>query len=152
MQKIMVNLENIDVALNKFNNAILSEELNDYIINEAKKNIYKENIALIIYNVQDLQEQTMIKNVIHNFYKNKLVEYKKLDKYDNYFHFVLLLIGLLMIIISEQFTYFVSELFLIAGWVVIWEMIYDIFFTSIKRKRCTLILKKLANCSIDFIS
>lgn len=62
-----------------------------------------------------------------------------------------LLLGIILIIISEQFTSFLSELFLIAGWVVVWEMVYDILFTGIKRKRDLKIVKKLATCEISFI-
>ena len=67
----------------------------------------------------------------------------------DYFSFLL---GIILIIISEQLTLFLSELFLIAGWVVIWEVVYDILFTGIKRKRELKIAKKLSTCEINFIN
>ena len=49
---------------------------------------------------------------------------------------------------SKQFTNIVSEIFLIAGWVIIWEIIYDILFSEIKRKRKAKIYKALATSNI----
>ena len=55
-------------------------------------------------------------------------------------------------IISEIFSALLSELFLIAGWVVIWEVVYDILFTGIKRKQKLKIAQKLSTCEISFIN
>ena len=49
---------------------------------------------------------------------------------------------------SKQFTNIVSEVFLIAGWVIIWEIIYDVLFSEIKRKRKARIYKTLASATI----
>ena len=150
MQKILINLQDSRLAFNEFNHTLLNNSLNEYLFNEAKKSIYKEDILLIISNINDLEKQKEIRALIINFYQNKVKEFKKIDKFDNYFHLILLLLGVLLIIISEQFTLFLSELFLIAGWVVIWEMTYDILFTSIRRKKHLNIYKKLAKCTINF--
>lgn len=150
MQKILINLKDLNLAFNEFNHNILSNDLDNYLFNEAKKSTYKEDILLVISNINNLEKQKKIKELIINFYLNKIKEYKKIDKLDNYFHLILLFFGILLIIISEQFTMFLSELFLIAGWVVIWEMIYDILFTSIKRKRELNIYKKLTNSTFNF--
>lgn len=83
---------------------------------------------------------------------HKVKSLNKIDKYDDYFRFLLLLLGIILIIISEIFSALLSELFLIAGWVVIWEVVYDILFTGIKRKQKLKIAQKLSTCEISFIS
>ena len=92
----------------------------------------------------------MIKNIIQNYYKDKYLYLKKFDNLDNYIRLTLFLIGILAIFISKQFSNILSEIFLIAGWVVIWELIYDILFNEIKRKRKAKIYKILANATIIF--
>ena len=82
---------------------------------------------------------------------HKVKYLNKIDKYDDYFRFLLLLLGIILIIISEIFSALLSELFLIAGWVVIWEVVYDILFTGIKRKQKLKIAQKLSTCEISFI-
>ena len=83
---------------------------------------------------------------------HKVKSLNKIDKYDDYFRFLLLLLGIILIIISEIFSALLSELFLIAGWVVIWEVVYVILFTGIKRKQKLKIAQKLSTCEISFIN
>ena len=151
MESITIKLEKIEDALNKFNENILNEELDNYIITSCKHIHSKEKIILNIDNLSKKEEQNKLENVIHNHYQIKVKQLNKIDKYDDYFRLILLLLGIILIIISEQFTSLLSELFLIAGWVVVWEVIYDILFTGIKRKRDLTIYKKLTNCPINFL-
>ena len=65
-------------------------------------------------------------------------------------YLILLIIGILLIIISENLISFISELFLIAGWVVIWEMVYDIIFNQLKRTKNKNHYQKLAQAQINF--
>ena len=71
-------------------------------------------------------------------------------KYDDIYRLILLIIGILLIIISENLISFISELFLIAGWVVIWEMVYDIIFNQLKRTKNKNHYQKLAQAQINF--
>ena len=127
MEKIKIKLENLDSATNKYKNEVLNSELDNYIINANLHKLPKERIILYISGLPNNKEQ--------EHYQNKVKQLNKIDKYDDYIRIILLLLEILLIIISEQFTVLLSELFLIAGWVVVWEIVYDILFTGVRRKR-----------------
>ena len=152
MEKVNIKLETLEDATNKFNNEVLSEELDNYVIHSCLHTLHKERIILNVNGLSKKEEQEQLKKIIHHHYQNKVKQLSKIDKYDDYFRIILLLLGILLIIISEQFTALLSELFLIAGWVVVWEIVYDILFTGVKRKRDKKIYQKLATCEIEFLN
>ncbi len=151
MEKIEINLESLEEATNKFNHKILSNELDSFIENKALHTLPSESILLIINGLSNTKDQEKLTKLIHTYYQTKVKQLKKIDQYDDYIRLILLLLGIVLIIISEQFASFLSELFLIAGWVVVWEVVYDILFTGIKRKRNLKTAKKLAICQLNFI-
>ena len=151
METINIKLKNIEDATNPFNESLLNEELDNYIVNNCKHISSKESIILNVNNLSKKEEQEQLLTLIHHHYQNKVKQFNKIDKYDDYFRLILLLLGIILIIISEQFISLLSELFLIAGWVVVWEVVYDILFTGIKRKRDLKLCQKLSTCKINFI-
>lgn len=150
METINIKLKNIEDATNPFNESLLNEELDNYIVNNCKHISSKESIILNVNNLSKKEEQEQLLTLIHHHYQNKVKQLNKIDKYDDYFRLILLLLGIILIIISEQFISLLSELFLIAGWVVVWEVVYDILFTGIKRKRDLKLCQKLSTCKINF--
>ena len=149
MEKIKITIKKEDSITNEYNPKYLKPELEDYIINCAKQVYPKESINLDL-SLETNLEQKKIENIIHYHFEDKYLKLKRVDHYDDYYRLILLLLGIILIIISEALTAFISEIFLIAGWVVIWEMVYDVLFTGLKRKREQKIYKKLANCEITF--
>ena len=141
---IEINITDENELLNIYNKNIISETLDNYLTTSLEHRSLKENITINITGT----ENENIKNIITNYYKEKYLYLKKIDSLDNYIRLVLFLIGVLSIFMSKQFTNFVSEIFLIAGWVIIWEIIYDILFSEIKRKRKAKIYKALATSNI----
>ena len=141
---IEINITDENELLNIYNKNIISETLDNYLITSLEHRSLKENITINITGT----ENENIKNIITNYYKEKYLYFKKIDTLDNYIRLVLFLIGVLSIFISKQFTNIVSEVFLIAGWVIIWEIIYDVLFSEIKRKRKARIYKTLAKAKI----
>jgi len=141
---IEINITNENELLNIYNKNIISETLDNYLTTSLEHRSLKENITINITGT----ENENIKNIITNYYKEKYLYFKKIDTLDNYIRLVLFLIGVLSIFMSKQFTNIVSEIFLIAGWVIIWEIIYDILFSEIKRKRKAKIYKALATSNI----
>lgn len=141
---IEINITNENELLNIYNKNIISETLDNYLTTSLEHRSLKENITINITGT----ENENIKNIITNYYKEKYLYLKKIDTLDNYIRLVLFLIGVLSIFMSKQFTNIVSEIFLIAGWVIIWEIIYDILFSEIKRKRKAKIYKALATSNI----
>ena len=149
---INIDINNLEELENDYNKKHINKDLEEYIMECAKLMPRKEKIELKINsNLNSIEQENAI-NLIHGYYKEKFKQYHLIDKYDDYFRIILLLLGILLIIISEQFTSLISELFLIAGWVVVWEIVYDILFTSIKRKRDLKLYKKLATCEIEFFN
>lgn len=144
--KIRININNN--ILNEFNNTKISEALDNYIINEIKYKPVKNKVTLVLVG----ESKKDIEGIIRNYYKEKYIYSKKFDNVDNYIHGILFIIGLIAILISEQFKNVFSEIFLIAGWVVIWEVLYDILFNELKRKRISNIYRTLANCEIEYQS
>lgn len=143
---IEINLENELDALNKYNKNIISESLDNYLISFLEHKPLKETINIIISGT----ENQNIESIIKNYYQEKYLYLNKIDKLDNYIRLILFIIGVIAILFSEQFTNVISEIFLISGWVIIWEIIYDVLFNEIKRKRKARIYKALVNSKITF--
>ena len=129
--------------INTYNPHMLSESLDNYLTKSLEHRPLKDKLTITITGTKNEN----IKNIIQNYYKDKYLYLKKFDNLDNYIRLTLFLIGILAIFISKQFSNILSE---IAGWVVIWELIYDILFNEIKRKRKAKIYKILANATIIF--
>ena len=145
-----IEIKNINDALNKYNNNLLNPELDNYLISEIIKSSKNINELSIKSNLGK-DEQDLLINAIHNNYNLKFKDLKLIDKYDDYLRLILLLLGVFLISISQETSSFISEISLIAGWVFIWEMLYDILFKQIKRKRKAVIYRKLSKCKINFI-
>ena len=140
----------INMALNPFNSNILANELNDYILDCCEFLPQKKDVLNIVVKGLAHKEQDKFANVLHIYYQNKLCEYKKIFDMEQSIRFVFFIIGVLAILISELFSSFLEELFLIAAWVIVWEIIYDLLFKQIKRIKKAKIYKYLANAKISF--
>ncbi len=132
--------------LNEFDNNKISDSLDNYLLNELKFKPFKNKVTLVLVG----HEKENFESIIKNYYQEKYTSAKKLDNLDNYIRGILFIIGLIAILISEQFQSILNEIFLIAGWVVIWEVLYDILFNELKRKRTSNIYKALANCNFEY--
>ena len=143
---IEINLKNELDALNIYNKNIIAESLDNYLISFLEHKPLKETINIIISGT----ENQNIDKIIKNYYQKKYLYLNKIDKLDNYIRLILFIIGIMAILFSEQFTNVISEIFLISGWVIIWEIIYDVLFNEIRRKRKARIYKALANSKITY--
>lgn len=149
---INIELKNLESALNEFNKDILSDNLDNYLIYSLNnEKLINKNIQLNIKGINNKEEQIHLTKVIYNHYQKKNNFFNKIDNVDNIVRFILGIIGAIIILISHEFDFLLSELFLIAGWVIIWEIVYDILFNEIKRKRKKKIYDLLANSKINFI-
>lgn len=147
---INIELENLNDALNPFNKNTISEDLDNYILNNCHYKFIKNTITLNIKGLKTNIEKEQFKNLIITSYEQKLSITKKLDLFDNYFRITLLIIGIIAILISQEFNSILSEIFLIAGWVVTWEAFYDVIFNEIKRKRNRKIFKSLVDAKFIY--
>ncbi len=149
--EIDINLNSLDEALGKYNKEELSDDFDSYLIAHCAFLSFKNN--LLVLNIKGLPKKNWKKldDIIHSYYLNKLNRYNKIDDIESYIRIGFFIIGILAILISELFTSFLSELFLIAAWVIVWELVYDLLFKEIKRRRKAKIYKYLANAKIVFI-
>lgn len=148
---INIELKNLEMALNPFNKDILSDELENYIFRACEQQLLKnKDLNINITGLNSLEDQKKLNNTIHTYYQNKTTIYKKIDSVDNYIRITLTCIGAIVILISHEFDFLLSELFLIAGWVIIWEIVYDLLFNEIKRKRKKKIYSRLSTVKINF--
>ena len=148
--QIDIVLKNSDDAFNPFNDAELSDSFNDFIMRHCDTlNFKNKNLVLNITGASN-KIKKKLENTIHNYYSIKLTRYQKLDNIENYVRIGFFIIGILAILISEIFTSFLSELFLIAAWVIVWELVYDLLFNEIKRRRKAKIYKLLRDAEIVF--
>ena len=147
----MINIEltNFLDAFNEFNKSDISESLDSYILKKSRM-ISSKKITIKIKGIYTLDEKQRLTKVIHDHYKEKKEHLTKVDRYDDLYRLVFMIIGAILINISTYHTTFIGELFLIVGWVAVWEVAYDILFRSIKRKNENIISKKLSKCKIIF--
>lgn len=146
---IIIDTDNIEDLINTYNNSLLNSNFDDYLLHQLKF-VNKDKIIVHFNKTFKKSDQELITNTIHNYYLDKYKKHSFIDKFDDYVHMILLILGIIFILISEKLISFLSELFLIAGWVVVWEIIYDLLFNSIKKKKLKNSYKKLANCEITF--
>ena len=145
---IEVDLEDRYDFVEKYNHDKVSLNLLDYLIKETKYVDKKTDIEIIITpefaNTLDLG--TMLKNAIQEEYYNTVQDHY----FNNIFQIVLFLLGIIFLSISTLIKKEVvwKEIFLIGGWVPIWEMIELELFNDIRGRKRKAILKKLCNSKI----
>lgn len=147
---INIDINTLEELENSFNKKHINRDLEEYFMECAKLMPRGGKIELKINGNLNPNEQDNATNLIHGYYKEEFKQYHLIDKYDDYVRIVLLILGIVFIIISEHLIDVLSELFLIAGWVVVWEIIYDLIFTGFKRKKTKSIYQKLSKCEISF--
>lgn len=156
MKKIDVFIEKKEDLTNKYNSEVLSKEVNNYIEEECLGVKVKENISLNIYTPKDLptEEKESITKLIHRNYKALYQESIEINNYQNKISIVLSLLGIIFIVISNFLSSekILSELFEIAGWVALWEVMYKELFEDIKDKMKRQKYKKLSQCKVEYIT
>lgn len=150
-KKITIYVNNIEKIVSPFSSNVITEELHNYIKHQCLKISLTEPLTFVVIGNIDNEKQEKIKESIHNYYQSYIEQYEKIDKYDEWIRLLLLFLGIVFIIISQNFNFVISELFLVAGWVVIWELVYDILFEKKKRKREYLRYKQIFSSRIEFL-
>jgi len=153
---IEVFITDKQVFYNEFNSLRLSNSLGDYIYNEAL--IFKKNVDFQI-NIKTnfsltKQEKNEIVDMIREYFGlliKRTINYYKFNRLKKFLTFLL---GIFLIAISQFVSinniFLVSEIFLIIGWVAIWEVFDNVLFIEIKKKFKLNRYKKLVKCKIYF--
>lgn len=153
MEKIIeIDLLEKEDFIEKYNNRKISKSLIEYMMDEAMFIGKKDTIKIEIHNDCNLEIDIvkMIKDGLEIEYQKNI----KNRKLNNIKQFILLLIGIIFLCLStlmkEGFIF--QEVFLIIGWVPIWEAIEIELFTDVKEKRKRQVLKKLLDGTIEIVN
>lgn len=154
---IDVYLKNIDDFKNKFNYNELNNELGEYIFNKAiiQKITRKKGLKINIQTDFELSEQEKdnMVDILRSYYGNKIkieLIYLKKSYIKSAILFIIGIVLLMAAYFFEHLTKFLlPEIFIIVGWLAIWEMGYNVLFYDSKRRLAISLLKKLTNCHIQ---
>ena len=141
---------------NNFNSSKLSSELGNYIYNQSLGYSFKEDIKINIKIDEEVtkKEKNDIVDMIREYFGLSIRETLIYYKYNNFKKVVLFILGIILIYISHFIgtinDFLISEVFLIIGWVAIWEVFENILFVETKKKFKLKRLKKLVKCKISF--
>ena len=154
--KISICLNEKKDYINKFNQNRISQELYEYIINEAKTISLKGKINIEIkinqFTLTDLEKEQLSKIIKLTFEDdiNDLIYFdNKLILKD----LILLLIGIIITFICFLFKNLppISEIILILGWLMIWEALDKLLFSRTENKIKIIRRKQLIKSKITFV-
>ena len=141
---------------NSFNNKKLSSDLGNYIYNEALIFNRNESFQINIKTKFDLakNEKNEMVDMIREYFGLRIRETINYYKFNRLKKLLLFLLGIILITISHFVSvnneFLISEVFLIIGWVAIWEVFDNILLVETKKKFKLNRYKKLVNCKINF--
>jgi len=146
MKKIVeIDLIDEDDLYEKYNRKHVSRELINYIIEIVTNIDDKHKIKVIVNNKTNIDTIPLIKAGLKKEYKNSIKKYHT----NNKTQIIFLLIGILLIFITTILHDLVfKEIFLIVGWVFIWEMTELELFSDSDNKIRRKALKRLMNSEI----
>lgn len=146
---IEIDLINEEDVLEKYNNNKANKDLINHIIHEADPFDKKEIIKIYFNNKTKLKVEKYIPIVKKSLQEEYNKCLREID-HNNINQFIYLLIGILLLFISTVFgdAFIFEEIFLIGGWVLIWETIEIELFADTELKKRRTILKKLSKSEI----
>ena len=151
MKEIIVDIKDESYLLENYSNSKVNRLLLEYIINAVWYTKMDEKFVIKINNYinGDLNIQTLIKESFS-------AEIEKLNnerRRNNLLQICLLVIGIIFLVLSQivAIDFIFSELFIIIGWVPIWEAIDIELFKDSKNKRKRIIIKKILDSEIIVI-
>lgn len=154
---IDITLNSFEDVTSKFNETTLNEELSNYIFKECIGISIKNNIIIRIKPLFNMtkEQKDMLVDMIRANYGIDVSENLMHIKYENIKKLLLIILGIVFVLLSEivdlSNVIIINEVFLIIGWVAIWEAVYSIIFVDLKRKFEIKRLKQLTRCKIEFI-
>lgn len=148
---IKIDLYDEEILYEKYNKNMVSRKLINYMVEQAMFISKYDTVKILVNNKCKVDNNylEMIKDGLRIEYKKKLR-----NRYlNNIKQVFLLLIGILFLFISaiikDNFVF--KEVFLIIGWVPIWEVIEIELFTDVEERRKRKIIKKLLASDFEII-
>lgn len=145
---------------NKFNNDELNSELGEYIFQKMlvaslkRKQSVKINV-FTSFNVSQDENIAMIA-MLKKYFLNQ-INLEKIYLNNSYIkNFLLSVAGMFLIAISYWLNngtnFILTEILLIMGWLIIWEMGYSVLFSNSQHRLKIRLLKKITSCDVDVSS
>lgn len=153
---INIKINSVEDITNNFNDNKLSDELGKYIYDECLGTPLNK-IPILNFNFKNLpkkEEQEKIVDMIRSYYGLEIKEEMMHIEYNNIRMSFLIVLGVIFILISNLLSsvFWLEEVLLIIGWVLIWEVVYDLVFEETKKRIKIKRFKKLTRCKINFKS
>ena len=157
-KRLEINIEiNEDSKIyNEYNSTQLSDELNNYIYNQCKGTKVKTNINININHCNKLNddEKEKIIDAIRSSYGLQIKENLLNLKDEHTKQLILILIGMIIIIISHLLLSYkldlIADLTSILGYVLLWEIAYNIVFVETIKRNELRRLERLKKAKITF--
>jgi len=150
---IHIDLDGKDDLYDEYNWNILNDKLANYINKQVSKSHLEDKIIIEIRSGFTLsKEKEKMANCIKEYYNAVLTESNVYERVSTTKNILLLLLGILFLLIANNFLIvsIFRELLNIAGWVAIWEVVYNVLFTENERKFKKKRNKKIINSDIKF--
>ena len=146
-QKIIeADILDLDDFFEKYNKELVSRDLINYILENTKDSLDSDKIKIVL--------NKKIKKELGDILRNSFrVEYQKMVNEhfnNNKKQVIYFLIGVVMLVISRILNdrALIEELFLIGGWVLIWQTVEIEFFGDTLNHKKRKLLKKLITSEI----
>ena len=147
MKKIIeADILDINDFFEKYNKDLVSRDLINYILDNSNDIDERDEVEIVLNKAIDLKLDGILRNSLKTKYQEEIKEHY----YNNKMQVVYFLIGVIMLIISRILNdrALIEELFLIGGWVLIWQTVEIEFFRDTLNHKKRKILKKLINSKI----
>lgn len=146
-KEIKIDLLDENDITEKYNDDKIAKDLLEYLIKEARFVKKREKIKIIVNN--KCQTKLNYQEILHNSFKEEYIHNLKEHLRNNILQVIFLLVGLFFIFLSFKVDNQIwKEIFLIGGWVPIWEMVDLELFSDIRGIRRKKILLKLSQSEI----
>jgi len=155
MNKIEIVLKDKKDFVSKYNNNRISNDLYKYIKYEAKLTDKKAKINIQIkpsFKMTDKEKELLALN-IKKTSREEIEDILFLEHKIILRELIFLILGTIITFIcfTIKNSPFISEMFLIIGWLFVWEAVRDIIFTIVQNKDKIKRLKQIIKSDIDYI-
>lgn len=152
---IQVDLDQLDDFFSPFNRQKLSSNLADYILRQAAAAPYKNTITLKINLPQKLsrEEQSELTDIIREYFGLSVSEQMEMNRHHDKQMLFVFLSGTVLLLFSYLIPVsiiVIDDLFMIAGWVGVWETVYYLLFVNYQSRFRIKRAKQLSDCHVNF--
>lgn len=155
---IPIELNSIDDLYMKhdYEKLVISDDISNYIKEVASIIPFKYDIILEFHCPKiDLAQQERIKRIIKNNYGMEIDDLDYENRLESYTSIGLFIIGTLLLILyfvlPEATLSILKEMILLISWVILWDMVENVIFTSNKRKLERLNVLQIYDSKIEFV-